>query len=125
MDPHFTNLFELSPDAEAGRLRVGLADEAGKGIRFTIPFTMVPSFVVGLAAQAGEIAKADRDAATAAMQIIDIDSVELALTDDGDPVLLMSFPNGLELPLKFQGGALSELTAALALLTTDAPARSN
>ena len=123
MEPHFTNLFDLTVDPDTGRIRICLADDAKQGICFTVPATMAPSIVVGIAAQAGKLAVTSTATSEEVASAIDVHEVEPALGADGVPMLLLKLRHGLELPLRFEGETLGQLINILTLLNATPPSR--
>lgn len=105
---------EALPDEDV--VRIGLADGEGKGVMLRLPGAAISQMIAALANEGGKLAQArtDRD-----HQILfPATSCELAVTDGGDPVIVVELENGLEMPLQFGPDALSSLFSVLSLLKT-------
>ena len=105
---------EARPDEDV--VLIGFANAEGHGVMLRLPGPAITQTIAALASEGGKLAqaRADKDRQV----LFPATGCELAVTDSGDPILLVQLQNGLEMPLQFESEALSSLFSALNLLRT-------
>lgn len=116
MELEVTGIGHLEALPDEGALRIAPVNAEGQGIMLRLSLPAISQLILALASEGGKVAAAKPDQN---MQVLfPAKDCDLAVTDDGAPILLVRLEGGLELPIQFETEALASLSSALALLKT-------
>lgn len=116
MELEVAGIAHLEASPEENAVRIGVANPEGHGIMLKLTMPVLIQMISALAKEGGILARAKPDPDL--QFLFTATECELAVTDAGDPILVLLAEGGLEVPLLLKTEALSSLFSALVQLQT-------
>lgn len=114
MELEVAGIAHLEASPEENVVRIAVANPEGQGVMLKLTLPVLIQMISSLAKEGGVLARARPDPDL--QFLFSATECELAVTDAGDPILVLLAEGGLEVPLLLKSDALTSLFSALAQL---------